>query len=148
MQIDRPGYSGRIYRSEGLRRHAEFALKTLDSIRDEFDFVAVTGKSGMAVAFAALAMGADFDLVTIRKGESSHGHHIEGFADGYRYVVIDDLIDSGATLDRIRQELADFADARGVDHPEMVAAILYQGSDKGGSWKVRGQAKPVRVYGV
>lgn len=147
MQVNRTGYSGRIYEGAGLRKHAEFVLKTLDKLQGQFDFVAVTGKSGMAVAFAALAMGGDFPLVTIRKGESTHGQHIEGIANGSRYVVVDDLIDTGSTLDRIHEDLGEFADDKRQERPRMVAAILYQGGDKGGTWKLEGQYEPVKVYG-
>lgn len=153
MNINRPGYSGQIYESAGLRKHAEFVLRSLDKLQGQFDFVAVTGKSGMAVAFAALAMGADFPLVTIRKGESSHGQKIEGIADGSRYVVVDDLIDSGATLDRIHKELHDFADAKDQERPRMIAAILYDTGGYGGrrdgkQWHIDGQSEPVAILGA
>jgi orotate phosphoribosyltransferase-like protein len=152
LKLHRTGYSGRIYESAGLREHAEFVLKTLDKLQGQFDFVVATGKSGMSVAFAALAMGADFDLVTIRKGgESSHGSKVEGIANGTRYVVVDDLIDTGATLNRVARNLRQFATEEWQEHPRMVAAILYgngRSSRNRDEYKVDGQSEPIQVYGA
>lgn len=124
MNIDRPGYSGRIYDRAGLRKHAEFVKAELERLKGGFDFVAVTGKSGMAVAFAALAIGAEFDLVTVRKGEKAHGRDIEGRANGPRYIVLDDLIDTGATIRRIHEQLTHETRFQGAA-PELVGVLLY-----------------------
>ena len=148
MKVDRPGYSGQIYKSAGLRQHAEFVLRTLDKLKDQFDFVVVRGKSGMAVAFAALAMGADFPLVTIRKGESSHGQHIEGIAEGTRYVVVDDLIDTGSTLHIIHDDLGTYAENMRQERPRMVAVLLHAMRPwENPTWDLDGQYEAVAVIG-
>ncbi len=129
MQVADSGYSGNIYKAGGLRKHASHVLRSLKKLDGQYDFVAVTGKSGMAVAFAALALSKDgFNLVTIRKGESSHGREIEGYT-GYgaeRYVIIDDIIDSGATITRIHERLASWCSGyRQGSAPTLAGIILY-----------------------
>lgn len=117
-------YANGIYSHESLRRHAEWVIGRLDHI--EYDFVAVTGKSGMSVAFAALALR-QFDLVTIRKdGEQSHGSQVEGEARTMcRYIVIDDFVSSGATLNNIEDALGSWALSRSVQAPRRVGVLEY-----------------------
>lgn len=116
-------YAAGIYSHALLRRHAEWFLRHKDGI--EHDFVVVTGKSGMSVAFAALAVQ-DFNLVTVRKDESSHGRMIEGEAAKMgTYIVLDDFIDTGATLSRIENELTYWAAKNGWTAPRCVGALLY-----------------------
>lgn len=118
-------YSGAIHRAATLRDYAERTAEELRARRGEYDFVAVTGQSGMSVAFAAL-MFYDFPLVVVRKGERTHGTMIEGDAERVgRYIVVDDFISSGSTLRRINKELCEWAVARGHATPEHVGSWLY-----------------------
>lgn len=129
MKLERIGYSGQIYTGTGIRSHAQHVVDTLQKLEGQYDFVACTGKSGMSVAFAALAMSkTHFDLITVRKGESSHGAEIEGLANGPRYIVVDDLTDTGSTLERIETKLDSAwhnCEVDGGEKPEMVGVILY-----------------------
>jgi len=97
--------------------------------------VVVSGNSGVSAGFAALAY-ADFPLVLVRKdNDSSHGSPIEGpggFVMG-NYVILDDLIGTGATLERIRNKIRTLHAAaqmpwqRGLQGlPECVGVCLYR----------------------
>lgn len=119
----RDHYATGIYSQSQLQDHAQWVVQKLREI--PHDFVAVTGKSGMAVAFAALALE-QFNLVTIRKGESTHGDMIEGTADRLdRYVFLDDFVSSGSTRDRVQSELDKYADGWKYARPRRVAQLLY-----------------------
>lgn len=72
------------------------------------DTIVVTGKSGISMGFAT-SMLADFPLVVVRKpNESTHGATFEG-PDSHkvkRYIILDDFIDSGATINRVIEQVA------------------------------------------
>lgn len=119
-------YSRGLYDGQRLRGFASWVVDNLDHF-GPFDFVAVTGKSGMSVAFAALMLR-QFDLITVRKGESTHGVMVEGVTERFgRYIVVDDFVASGATLERIDRELTKAADRARTQRPEMVGVLAYAG---------------------
>lgn len=120
-------YSTHMFTPALLRSTVAELAKVMPSLQARYDFdtIAVTGKSGMAVGFA-LSMVTGLHVVAIRKGESSHGDVIEG--DGHefeRYAFFDDCIASGCTVRRVEAELGRYADARKVARPLRVLNILY-----------------------
>lgn len=72
----------------------------------EFSTIVACGLSGALVA-PAVAARMKKDLVFVRKGESTHGHQVEidMTRDIGDYVIIDDLVEFGRTIKRIRQAL-------------------------------------------
>jgi phosphoribosylpyrophosphate synthetase len=121
----REGYSGSVHRAPNLREHATYVAHVLEKRRNDYDFVACTGQSGMSVAFAALMLY-EFPLVVVRKGERTHGNMIEGDAERIgRYIVVDDFISSGATMRRINRELRKWADDHDYAAPTHVGSVLY-----------------------
>jgi hypothetical protein len=119
-----------------LRKVVRHLARELPALMEEFDFdtIAVTGKSGIAVGFA-LSMITGVHVVAVRKGESSHGDMIEG--DGHkfeRYAFFDDTIASGATRDRVQIELDQRANTRpGCTPCRRVLNILYAEGFRGES---------------
>lgn len=95
--------------------------------------VVVRGNSGVSCAFAALMLH-NFNLCLLRKDrDGSHGSPLEG-PSGFRftkYVVLDDFISSGATVNGIIGDLAVLAGAKGDAPPQCVGLVLY-GSARGG----------------
>lgn len=73
--------------------------------RDEFDSIVVTGVSGLTIG-AIIAHHFHKDLVVVRKdGEQAHSNYaVEGWV-GSRYIILDDLIATGATVRRIMQTI-------------------------------------------
>lgn len=119
-------YSGGIHRHETLKDFARWIADELKQREGTYDFVAVTGQSGMSVAFAALMLR-DFPLIVVRKGESTHGEMIEGRAETMgRYIVVDDFICSGQTMRNINRELKKWAKRDGSAPPEHVGSLLYR----------------------
>ena len=128
------GYSDTLFIVEKLRPTAKAALRAVRRVENALGrpvHVAVTGKSGIAMAFA-MAMLEDIQIVTIRKtNETSHGSKIEGVGTLADYVILDDFVDSGDTVRRVVRELADFAENRDGVKPNCVGFIEYCRLDGG-----------------
>lgn len=87
-------------------REAYNNIATMLSRNADFDSIVVTGNSGVIVGgIVALEYGKN--LIIIRKPkESNHGSRIEcPMNTGNPFIIIDDFIDSGATMDRIFDQL-------------------------------------------
>lgn len=109
MRFNDGGYSETQYCPRKLREAAQLVAKLLPCIMRETgaQAVAVTGKSGLSLAFATLML-IDFPLIVVRKrGENSHGSNIEGTCgvDVDKYLILDDFVSSGSTVRTIVQEL-------------------------------------------
>lgn len=90
-----------ILRPGGLKAEVDKAVEILNQCPD-FDAIAFTGLSG-AVLASAVALRMDKLMYCVRKsGENRHSdYEVEGPLGKLRYVIIDDLIMSGATVRRI-----------------------------------------------
>jgi len=93
---------------------------TLDNCRKAlalhvFDAIAFRGLSGSLIA-APLALAMGKELLAVRKEcefggkDSTHScHHVEGFKASKRYIIVDDLICSGNTANKIVAAIKEFA---------------------------------------
>lgn len=102
MYFSDGGYSDVQYNTARLRAKAHEVAAILPEMMDRLgaDAVAVTGKSGLSLAFATLML-IDFPLIVVRKrGENSHGNPIEGAhsVDVRKYIILDDFVSSGSTI--------------------------------------------------
>lgn len=108
----------------GLKLEVASAARALKKI--EFDAIAFTGLSG-AVLASAVALKMDKLLYCVRKvGENRHSDYdVEGPLGKLRYIIIDDLIQSGATLRRIISQVRKHSDNQAV----LAGIWLYRNSD-------------------
>jgi len=89
------------------RRRDDTVRDAIHTLRKyDFDTIAVCGVSGLLLGpILAYEMGKRL-VVVRKKDDSSHScSMIEGYC-GDKYVIVDDLIASGATVNLIRQHLA------------------------------------------
>lgn len=105
MYFSDGGYSDVQFNTDHLRAKAQEIAAILPEMMHKLgaDAVAVTGKSGISLAFATLML-IDFPLIVVRKrGENSHGNPIEGTqgVDVRKYIILDDFVSSGATIQAI-----------------------------------------------
>ena len=121
------GYSpGRV------RQRAEFAAKAITALSRYTGATAVVvhGNSGVSCGFAALMVtDTPFNLALLRKdNDNSHGAPIEG-PEGHKlagYLILDDFVSSGATLNRVRDKINKLHRAGGVGFaPECLGIVLY-----------------------
>ena len=146
------GYATQYKLSE-VRFRAEYAARAINKMMAETGAtsVVVHGNSGVSCGFAALMLSphADFNIVLVRKdNDNSHGSPIEG-PEGHRlgrYLILDDFVATGATLNRIRGKIASLHQQQSVpyDAPECVGIVLY-GYHTGDSFKFSdGHTVPAR----
>lgn len=100
-------YLASIYHLKQYQRlfqRAKVALKQLDKIVP-FEAIAFTGTSGAALAYP-LSLALNKPLICIRK-DSSHyeSGSLEGKVDAKTCLIIDDFIDTGATMGKIISKL-------------------------------------------
>lgn len=118
-------YSEAVFSHERIRRVVDdlsLAIPALMQLH-EADTIVVSGKSGISAGFAALTR-INFPLAVVRKpGENSHGSLIEGTDqhDMRRYIILDDFVSSGSTVDRIVEDI----DKRAGSDVHLVAIIEY-----------------------
>jgi phosphoribosylpyrophosphate synthetase len=77
----------------------------------EFDAIAFRGMSG-AIPSPVIALAMNKTMIMVRKPESeSHsGRNVEGDRAARRYVIVDDFIESGATVQAIYDQVKEFTD--------------------------------------
>lgn len=117
------------YSQKRVRERAKYAAQAIKKMLSETgaNSVVVHGNSGVSCGFAAL-MYANFNLVLLRKdNDNSHGSPIEG-PDGHllgRYIILDDFIASGKTMNTIRNKITSLAHQAECEAPVCVGAVLY-----------------------
>lgn len=78
--------------------------------KENFTHIAVSGVSGLSIGpIVAYLMGKE--LIVVRKGEQSHScHTVESISHSdrkFNYIIVDDLVDSGKTVNRIYNNIKD-----------------------------------------
>ena len=122
------------YRMSDVRKRAEYAARAINKMMAETGAtsVVVHGNSGVSCGFAALMLSPheDFNIVLLRKdNDNSHGSPIEG-PEGHRlerYLILDDFVATGATMNRIRDKITTLSKQYAVPDaaPECVGIVLY-----------------------
>ena len=121
------------YKLTEVRERAEYAASAISDMMAKTGATAVVvhGNSGVSCGFAALMLSAvDFNIVLLRKdNDNSHGSPIEG-PQGHRvgrYIILDDFVATGTTMNRIRDKIATLHQQYGLpeDTPECVGIVLY-----------------------
>lgn len=110
MFIPFNGYSRAQYNRAERTRIVMNIVRYLPRVMEyvHADGVVVTGKSGISMMFAALEHF-DVPFMVVRKpGENSHGEMVEGTMqhDFHRYVLLDDMVETGDTVCRVVNTLA------------------------------------------
>lgn len=92
------------------------------------DAIAFCGSSGCAIAFN-LATRHKIPLIYVRKkGEKSHGSKVEcnsGRTPIAKYLIVDDFVDRGTTIDHIIKSINQHAKKVGAVAPEQVGALCF-----------------------
>lgn len=82
--------------------------------RDVFDGIAVRGVSGMVIG-SAVAYKMRLPLLIVRKKDGNHSTmKVEGDESIKRYVIIDDFIGTGATVEEIVKKIEEFNGAKPI----------------------------------
>ena len=107
------------------------AVKMLKPVADKFDSIVCTGVSGLLVA-PDVAKKLKKDLLIVRKEENRHSIHVvEGVWEPRRYIIIDDLCESGKSVKRMVEAVTNHRDHRNT---EFVGAWFYIWEVCKGGW--------------
>lgn len=122
------GYSANQFNTTLLRKTAKRIAAHLPKRMEATgaQAVAVTGKSGISLAFATLML-IDFPIIVVRKrGENSHGNPVEGTpdVDVGKYLILDDFVSSGQTVRNIVELIEEVSYGRATQ-PRCVGVIQY-----------------------
>lgn len=138
-------YSGSMFDRATLTQRRDDLVLHLGTImrKTDADCLFVTGKSGIAMAFALLTEYS-VPIITVRKpNEQAHGVTFEGPTnyEPKRYLILDDFVSSGETVERIMSQV--HAYCRAMDSkPQCVGVIEWDRAMYGG----RDQKKPFTIY--
>jgi len=108
----------------GIRRAVDTSVEIINKlgIEDKFDTIVVRGASGILIA-GALAVATDKCIAIVRKAnDSTHSRGpITSNSIIGKFIVLDDFVDTGATMSAIFSELEQVGHFR----EDCVAVILY-----------------------
>ncbi len=111
-----------------LKKNMAKMLRTFGKLKDELniDAVAYSGSSGSVLAFA-IALKYEVAVIYVRKdNEDSHGNKVEcNRNDVKRYLIVDDFIDAGSTVERILQKIRNRARTNQERTPKCMGILLY-----------------------
>jgi len=113
-----------VFMPEQFKKTIEWVKNALSCF--EFDTIAFRGTSGSAIAFP-LSYELGIPLIHVRKHKGHSFSMIEGNVDCSRYVIIDDIVCTGETIQIIQQMIQNpegFYKRRSII-PKCVGVIIY-----------------------
>jgi adenine/guanine phosphoribosyltransferase-like PRPP-binding protein len=118
-------YMEKVYKVEEFAQTVQKATLALRKFRKKhpFDAIAFRGHSGAALAYP-LSLRLKVPLICIRKGTSHTDMKLEGVANARTYLIVDDFIDKGNTIKKIKQEVGRNR-YWNQNKPELVGILLY-----------------------
>jgi len=105
-------YMKKSIRTKELKSCIRLAIRALKHWK--FDTIAFRGISG-ALLSAPIALALNKNMIIVRKpSDSSHSvtqyhHKVEGNANARSYIIVDDFVSSGTTMETIQEEVKKFA---------------------------------------
>jgi hypothetical protein len=105
------------------------AVASFGKLREKIDIqaIAYTGSSGAAIAFP-LAIAYELPIIYVRKpNEQSHGSEVEcNYTEELEnYVIVDDFIATGKTVERVIKCIKDRAKKFYWDGPECIGVFVF-----------------------
>jgi orotate phosphoribosyltransferase len=148
--VNHPDWLKPIHDPRELRRVVNLIVAEIGRLNPPPRFLAVRGTSGTAIG-GAVSLVSDLPLVVVRKDEDdSHAKHygiVQGMhGTGGYYVIVDDLVDSGNTVQAIasavKRDHESYAD--NALRTECIAVILYSADQvRRGAIDIDGRTVPL-----
>lgn len=137
-----PGHTYTIFSPDIFPRLVKESAAVISNLRNQnprIEALAATGHSGLLL-MGALSHVLQMPQIAVRRGqrETQHNPHIvNGFLGCKGYLIVDDLIDTGATIARIRESINRAASKMGIQTPSCEGIFLYSDCDHppGSFWK-------------
>lgn len=119
------GYTGSIIKTSVLREKIRQAMKILRPMADQFEGIAFRGASGMFPG-PILALRLRKSIILVRKGEETHSTYpVEGDRAVKSYIIVDDQIATGSTIEAIMHGVRSFA---AIGNKPRLLGVLLTGS--------------------
>jgi adenine/guanine phosphoribosyltransferase-like PRPP-binding protein len=115
--INEAKYDHAYYRRWLIQRKSadeciEQSIKLLRRIEDKFDTIAFIGTSG-ALCAPIIARELGKELIVVRKESDYKNSHspkrVEGYRGGRSYILVDDFVDHGGTIERVVEAVSEWA---------------------------------------
>lgn len=125
-----PSHTKRVFGPNDFRELVDLSAKKLAAIHKSFPFVALAGIGHSGVPLmAALSYKIGVPMIAVRRKSNETQHDYTGEWNGYYsggpYLVVDDLISSGATLRRIISAIDKLKDSYSQP-PSLLGCLLYR----------------------
>lgn len=122
-----PNHTSKVFDIDALPGLLHDTMKQLRKLKKrlQFNTIAVSGHSGLVLG-ALVAQKLKMPLLAVRKGNDPalDGRRVNGTRlKDCRYLVLDDLIDTGATFKRIVREIDKMARADNSDRNRLPASL-------------------------
>ena len=136
--VIRTDYLNKVYRVNQFTKTVERAAKVLRKFRRKvpFEAIAFTGTSGAALAYP-LSYLLGIPLICVRKStrDNHFGYKIEGVMTADTYIIVDDFIESGSTIEKVRKSVdSEYWKSHG-EEPKCVGIYLYHPTCRCSSFK-------------
>ena len=104
-------YLKNTFNPELFKKTVNSTVERVKQLQKELQFnaLAFTGQSGASIAYP-VGFLTGLMLICVRREGSSHGYFVEQSNNCRRYLIIDDFVCSGATIDSILRKLESFTD--------------------------------------
>ncbi len=127
-----------IYDQQDYKDTVKRTTKVLRNLRKSvggFDAIAFRGSSGAALAYPT-SLRLCTALLHVRKKDGSHSKYpVEGVMGLKSYVILDDFIDSGATVKAIVKAIRKSHQSYCDQVPVLKAIVLYAGNGTTREWR-------------
>jgi len=122
-----PGHYYNVFKShESLKERVAAVVKVLKDQCGQVDAIAVCGISGMALLGAvSYETGIPMTVVRKRHEDPCHGYVLTGWLGSGRYVILDDLISSGATVNHVYETVRKEAGKELIVPPTLGGIVLH-----------------------
>lgn len=121
------GYLREVYYKDVFNKKIKQCYNILKEFgkKNKFDTILFTGNSGAAFAYP-LSLSLKKHLLCLRKGRSHFGTGFEGNFDVKKYIIVDDFVESGNTVDRLLTKTS-----KTFKLSNCVGILLYCGNQSG-----------------
>lgn len=145
-------YLRSVLHPAGFKKVINALFEELKPFKRKFDTIVFTGSSGCMIG-PALATKLDKQMLLVRKEcDGSHSSYLcEGYYELVNYVIVDDLVCTGRTIERLVKQVSDNCDIKtqrkNTLPTKCVGVITYYDPDEGVSYKP-GASKYTKVKDI
>lgn len=119
------GYLEDIYDTIRYKKKVDDTIKVVLDLKKKlkFDVILFRGSSGAAIAYPISYLTGTRVFHIRKDGESDHGTGVEGVGVVKKFIIIDDFISSGTTIQKVFEKFYQYVGPH--EKPKCVGIVLY-----------------------